>query len=156
MVIESRWLMVLGFLALSFAGAKTVVKYTQRGLRNNNPGNIRHGEPWVGMAETQDDPSFVTFATPEYGIRAMARVLTNYQQKYGINTVRQLISRWAPPEENDTESYIRSVAAQLGVDPNASINIAGALPVLIPAIVTHENGLNPYNAAQIQAGIRLA
>lgn len=132
-----------------------MVTYSQRGLRNNNPGNIRKGASWDGLAPVQSDESFATFVSPEYGIRAMAKVLSNYQTLYGINTVRGIISRWAPASENDTASYIAAVAGKLGVSPDAPISVAGALPVLIPAIIAHENGLNPYSANQILAGIRL-
>lgn len=153
---EHKLALILGLGILIFGGAAKVVQYTQRGLRNNNPGNIRHGEPWDGLSVTQDDPHFATFISPEYGIRAMAKVLTNYQQLYGLNTVRQWISRWAPPGENDTAAYVAAVAGRLGVSPDAPISVKGALPVLIPAIIQHENGLNPYTSSTILAGIRMA
>jgi len=83
-----------------------------RGIRNNNPGNIRrNGDPWQGLAETQGDKEFFTFATPVYGIRALARTLITYQDRHGLRTIRQIISRWAPPVENDTESYVKAVTA---------------------------------------------
>ena len=54
-----------------------------RGIRNNNPGNIdRNATKWQGMADKQDDPRFIVFTSPQYGIRAMARVLLTYQSKY--------------------------------------------------------------------------
>ncbi len=55
-----------------------------RGFRNNNPGNIRHGEPWLGLAEDQTDPDFCQFVSVEYGIRAMFRILETYREKYGL------------------------------------------------------------------------
>ena len=58
-----------------------------RGIRLNNPGNIEYGESWRGMAADQKDPRFVTFTEPVYGIRALAKLLLNYQRKHGIRTV---------------------------------------------------------------------
>lgn len=125
-----------------------------RGIRNNNPGNIvRSGATWVGMASEQPDSHFVTFDAPEYGIRAMARVLKNYMLG-GYNTVASIINRWAPPVENDTGAYVRSVASSMGVDPNMTID-ASYLEPLIAAIIQHENGQQPYDQSVIALGIQL-
>lgn len=150
----TTWLLI-ALAGLAFFGGGVVVFNQTRGLRNNNPGNIRHGSDWQGLAAVQSDPSFATFVSPEYGIRAMAKLLQNYQTVYGLNTVRQIISRWAPPTENDTGSYVNHVAELLGVHPDQSISVASALPVLIPAIVRHENGVQPYSAGTIAKGIAL-
>lgn len=148
------WLIAL--LAALFLGGGGYAVYTMtRGLRNNNPGNIRHGLDWEGMSPTQSDKDFITFISPEYGIRAMARVLSNYQALYGLDTIAKIISRWAPPKENDTASYIRSVSASLGIAPDTPIQVAQLLPRLIPAIVKHENGLQPYDTATLARGIAL-
>ena len=127
-----------------------------RGIRNNNPGNIRHGDDWDGLAKVQPDPAFCLFTTPEYGIRAMARVLTNYQRRHGIKTVRGIITRWAPPKENDTDAYVDHVAQVVGVDPDEPLVVIEVLPRLIPVIIKHENGQMPYSDDQIATGIRMA
>lgn len=127
-----------------------------RGIRNHNPGNIRHGDKWLGLAPAQDDPAFCSFVSPEHGIRAMAVILLNYQRKHGLETVREIISRWAPPCENDTEAYAAHVARVLGVDADARITVADRLPEIIPAIIRHENGRQPYDHATIQRGIVMA
>lgn len=126
-----------------------------RGIRNNNPGNIvRSGVTWQGMASDQSrDSRFVVFNSPEYGIRAMARVLKNYLAQ-GYNTVGEIINRWAPPIENDTGSYVRAVASKLGVNPNDPVD-ASHIPTIIEAIIQHENGQQPYPAEVIAQGIRL-
>ena len=129
---------------------------TPRGIRNNNPGNIRHGDNWDGLAKVQPDPAFCLFTTPEYGIRAMARVLTNYQRRHGIKTVRGIITRWAPPKENDTDAYVDHVAQVVGVDPDEPLVVIEVLPRLIPVIIKHENGQMPYSDDQIATGIRMA
>lgn len=126
-----------------------------RGIRNNNPGNIeRSGVTWKGMASDQSsDSRFIVFSAPEYGIRAMARVLRNYMAQ-GYDTVQEVINRWAPPIENDTGAYVRSVASKLGVDPTAPIGSAH-IPALIEAIIQHENGQQPYSMDIIARGIQL-
>lgn len=126
-----------------------------RGIRNNNPGNIRHGDQWVGMSENQTDPDYVQFISPEYGIRAMARVLKTYRNSYGLNTIAEIVSRWAPPSENDTQSYIKSVAQRLAVNPDQPINDFHT-PLLIAAIIQHENGQQPYSEETIAMGVAMA
>ena len=129
-----------------------------RGIRNNNSGNIRHGEKWEGLSDKQTDSSFCIFVSPEYGIRALAKVLLTYYKKYQLNTVKKIISRYAPPNENETESYIKSVANQLGVASDEVIDLSSVavLVVLLRAIIRHENGEQPYSDEQILKGIHLA
>lgn len=136
------------------------MRKTPRGIRNNNPGNIdRTATKWQGMAEGQSsDPRFVVFKAPEYGIRALAKTLLTYRSKHGLNTVRGIINRWAPPVENDTGAYVRAVARAVGVGPEDPIDVRTldhALPLTI-AIIIHENGQQPYTTAQLKAGLALA
>ncbi|SER29690.1 hypothetical protein SAMN05216522_1216 [Rosenbergiella nectarea] len=131
-----------------------------RGIRNNNPGNIRWGDDWQGLVPKSErtDKSFCQFTAPEYGIRAMIIILRNYEKKHGLNTVRKIINRWAPPVENDTEAYINSVAKQVGVDADKVIDVTDSR-VMIPlleAIITHENGSQPYDFATFVKAIDLA
>jgi hypothetical protein len=131
---------------------------TPRGIRNFNPGNIRHSRTlWQGEADVQADDSFVTFKAPEWGLRAIAKILLTYQ-KSGLNTVRKIISRWAPPNENDTEAYVAAVAAAVGVKPDAVLNVSASnvMAALVKAIVRHENGLQPYADAVVTEGLELA
>lgn len=137
-----------------------------RGIRNSNPGNIRHssGTRWQGMSANQNDAAFVQFTGPQWGIRAIARTLITYQDKHGLRTVRLIISRWAPPSENNTESYIRQVASRVGVSPDARIDVYdyGTMKVLVEAIIRHENGSGPltegnwYGDSLINEGLHLA
>ena len=130
-----------------------------RGIRNNNPGNIRWGENWLGLKQDgkEQDPSFCVFISAVYGIRALARLLLNYQKLYGLNTPRKIISRYAPPSENQTQAYIQSVSAQLGITPDGKVDLTeiGTLTVFIKAIIRHENGMQPYSNETIQKGIAL-
>lgn len=132
---------------------------TPRGIRNNNPGNIRRSaDPWQGLARDQNDDAFFQFAEPKWGIRALARVLISYQDKHGLRTVRAIISRWAPPVENKTSSYIDHVARRLGVGADDPLDVHDyrVLRGLVEAIISHENGQQPYTDAQIDAGLVLA
>lgn len=130
---------------------------TPRGIRNNNPGNIRHsGSQWQGMAPVQTDPDFVQFVSPEYGIRALSKILQNYSSRYGINTVRGIISRYAPASENNTDAYANAVARALGVTPDQTISVQQHLTALAEAIIKHENGQQPYQIAQIATGVGMA
>lgn len=151
------WLIVgLSIFASLAAGGAVVVYQKIRGIRNNNPGNIRlSSTKWQGMADAQTDGAFIQFVSPEYGIRAMARILNNYAAS-GYRTIRQVITRWAPPSENDTESYIRAVSSAVGVADNVPLDLRTQLNPLIKAIIRHENGLQPYSDDTINAGIALA
>ena len=127
-----------------------------RGIRNHNPGNIRHSsDKWLGEVQGSDK-AFKTFSTPVYGIRALAKLLLNYERKYSLNTISGLISRWAPTNENDTTAYVRGVATACGVDPYQPIDVPAYLTCLVPAIIKHENGSQPYSMETIEQGINLA
>lgn len=126
-----------------------------RGIRNNNPGNIeRNSIRWKGMAPEQRDRRFITFTRPEWGIRAIARILLG-DWREGQNTIASLISEWAPEVENDTKAYIKAVAKACKVDPYRPCNIPKLLVPLISAIIQHENGIQPYSPQLIQLGIDL-
>ncbi|MBI6256008.1 structural protein, partial [Proteus mirabilis] len=115
--------------------------------RNNNPGNIRHGSKWQGLSAQQTDKDFCQFVSPEYGIRAIYKLLQTYQKKYELNTVESIIDRYAPPNENNTAGYINRAAKDIGVSVNESINVSSK-PVAIAlatAIVGVELGYQPYS-----------
>ena len=125
-----------------------------RGIRNNNPGNVISGPTrWEGEIEGAD-PRYSSFASPEAGIRAMAKNLVAYQTK-GIDTVEGVISRWAPASENETAEYVKTVAAKLGVNPREPLNLSDrkTLTALATAIIEHENGNQPYSEKVIATGI---
>lgn len=140
------------------------IKDLPRGIRNNNPGNIEWGDPWQGLRPINErtDPRFCQFTTPAYGIRALARTLITYQDKYGIRTVTAAINRWAPPVENDTGAYVRAVQRAVGGDI-VNMHSYESLRPLVEAIIRHENGPGTlktentwYDAATIDEGLRLA
>ena len=98
-----------------------------RGIRNNNPLNIRKGNNWKGERPHQKDKEFEEFESMTYGVRAGFKILRNYMTGYGgktacLNTVRLIVRRWAPPTENATERYIDFVAKEMGIQPTDTIS----------------------------------
>lgn len=156
-MIKNKWIVWAAIVvALTYGGS---VVYTQsRGLRNNNPGNIRRtSDKWQGLRAIQTDDSFFQFTDAKYGIRAMAKLLKNYQTRYGLKTVNDIINRWAPPVENNTSSYVTHVAEVVGVGVNDPINLndTSVLTKLVNGVIKHENGINPYSNATIAEGVAL-
>jgi hypothetical protein len=135
---------------------------TPRGIRNNNPGNIEYSKnnKWRGLDSPPVEPQgrFARFQKPEYGIRALCRLLITYQAKHKLKTVRQLINRWAPPSENSTGAYIQAVADSLGAQPDDAIDVTDyrVMKGMVIAIIKHENGMQPYSDDVISAGIAMA
>lgn len=140
-----------------------------RGVRNNNPGNIRNKtkDKWQGLSEKQNDPSFLQFKDATYGIRAIARLLITYQDKYDCHTVNEFINRWAPPTENDTKGYSAAVLAHLNSViseyslQNTAIDMHqyGWLRGMVEAIIQQENGhpwMELYTNAEIDKGLLMA
>lgn len=162
---------VLALLARTNRGSQVVAAVTDtiastvRGLRNNNPGNVRLTSPptqwvgWVGPSE-QTDRAFVQMRSMTLGVRMAVTVFRNYQTRYGLKNVRELISRWAPPTENDTEAYIASVAARIGVAPGVPIDLRNrdTAFAFLRAVFRHENGAAAelIPAATIYDGIEAA
>lgn len=119
---------------------------TSRPLRNHNPLNIRRSANivWRGMAAKQPDPEFVTFVSDDYGLRAAFRVLDTYIERHRLVTVRAIITRWAPPSENDTETYIRIVCADALMLPDEEYPWTRTERiVLIGAMARVESGIRP-------------
>lgn len=142
-----------------------------RGVRNNNPGNIDYNprNDWqgqLGIEEGVDRPRFARFSEPVWGIRAMAKLILNYRGKDGmpgvgkpgIDTVREVITRWAPGNENNTEAYVQMVAKAMRVQPNDPIQLANRLLLtpMVAAIIRHENGYAPYDEEVVAQGVNLA
>ena len=94
-----------------------------RGLRNNNPLNIRRsGDKWQGLKVLQEDKAFFQFSEMKWGWRAAFRLLCHtYYGKYKLRTIRDIITRWAPPKENNTEAYIRRVTDRIGIGPDREL-----------------------------------
>jgi hypothetical protein len=144
-----------------------------RGYLNNNPGNVDRSPNFVWNSEIRDvnDPRltpfqrkeltsgrFAVFPAAAWGIRIIPKNLQSYQKKLGLYTVRGMISRWAPPNENNTEAYINRVCATLKVDDDERVDMWDyeVARVMTIAIIEVELGGNPYPPHVIEDGLRLA
>lgn len=129
-----------------------------RGIRNNNPGNIRIGVPWDGRKLPNTDGAFDQFIDPESGIRALAKLLLAYQDYHGLQTIREIISRYAPGNENNTQAYIDAVCRWTGLEPDAQLNLHNhaMMVALIIAIIKEENSGYEYPIEVVNRGVQLA
>lgn len=146
-----------------------------KGIRNNNPGNIEWGAPWQGLValDKRTDVRFCQFAQAVDGIRAIARTLITYYDKRTANdgskidTIREIIERWAPASDNnDVGAYASSIASLLSdVGPNDVVNMHDyrVMRAVVEGIIRHENGRGPlktpntwYESDVIDEGLRRA
>lgn len=86
-----------------------------RGIRNNNPLNIRIGNVWLGEVQENTDLEFEQFVSMEYGLRAAFVLLRRYINHYKLNTINMIIRRWAPSNENNTSKYSSTVCKRTGI-----------------------------------------
>ena len=122
-----------------------------RGFRNNNPLNIRKGSQWKGLSSVQSDKSFCVFTSMRYGIRAAIYLLLKYYKKYNLHTLYDIISRWAPKNENNTWNYCKLVALELHIPvkyiPTLDLHLnedTKLLYDLLNAMIYVENGRYLY------------
>ena len=134
-----------------------------RGFRNKNPGNIDYNarNRWqgqVGIETTGNPPRFAVFESHEFGIRALAMLLITYQDRHGLRTIRGIVNRWAPPNENSTDAYVHAVARKIGVSERDTLDLHtyAHMRPLVDAIITHELGGQPYSDAVLDEGLRRA
>ena len=115
-----------------------------RGLRNRNPGNIRRsGSRFRGEVVPGRDASFKEFETMAWGYRAMFVLLDSYRRRHALSTIRQFITRYAPPSENFTDGYIRFVARTAGIDADTPLDTRSPRDMipLVCAMSEIENGV---------------
>jgi hypothetical protein len=138
-----------------------------RGVRNNNPGNIERapGVRWQGEADDQtSDPRFVVFDHMKWGIRAICRVLITYQDKRQagdgsrIDSIREIIDRWAPPTENQTDAYVDHVVKLSEVEADETVDVYRwkTMRGLVLGICAHENNGWQPDPADLDAGMLAA
>lgn len=97
-------------------------KIVPRGIRNNNPLNIRIGNTWLGEKPNPTDREFEEFVSMSYGIRASFVILRRYIKRYNLNTVQLIVERWAPRNENATEKYIQYVCKEMNFTPDQTFS----------------------------------
>lgn len=128
-----------------------------RGLRNCNPGNIRRSATrYVGEVSPSRDAEFKEFETMAYGYRAMFVLIDSYRRRYGLNTIRSIISRYAPLTENFTEGYVRFITRRTGIAAEEKIDTRSAKDMIpiVAAMSEIENGV-AANMTDVEAGWEL-
>lgn len=127
-----------------------MVKSKPRGLRNNNPGNIRQSSVrYTGEVQPSKDGTFKQFQSMEYGYRAMFVLLHTYARKHGIDTIEKMISRYAPANENHTQAYIDAVSEWSGVPATSHLTTTNA-EVMIPIVAAMSRVENGVEAAMAE------
>lgn len=133
---------------------------TSRGLRNANPLNLRpSGDNWRGLREPQTDPGYLQFTSNFYGLRAGAKNLLTYYRVHKRRTVKDIITHWAPPSDNNpTTSYINTVCLALGVKPTDDIDLDNGetLRRLMEAMIQVECGSQPFSRIDLETAINAA
>lgn len=127
----------------------------RRGVRNNNPGNLRGA--YFGAVGS--DGSFAQYATPADGISALTKQLVRYYEGKTtgspLRTVRDIIKTYAPDSENNTDAYVKAVSQSLGVDPDTELDLKNpdVMTKFADAIIKHENGGNPYSMQYLRGAV---
>lgn len=129
-----------------------------RGLRNNNPGNIRLSATtqWQGEVRPSQDRSFCQFSTMGYGYRALIKLLQNYRRLNRCRTIADFVNRWAPPSENNTSGYISRVCKEMQVPSSyvPDVDDKATMCAFAAAVSQVENGV-PAVMADVVAGWNL-
>lgn len=119
-----------------------------RGIRNNNPLNIVKGNSWKGERAKQSDSRFEEFESMAMGLRAGFVLLRNYiegtkARPAKFNTVRKIVTRWAPPSENYTQRYIDNVCKWSGLLPDEVVRFRERkkMVAIVQAMVKMECGV---------------
>lgn len=114
-----------------------------RGIRNNNPLNIRRGDNWLGLSKQQTDPSFCQFDSMTYALRAGLIIIRKYMMKYNLHSIHAIVSRWAPPSENDTNAYVKSVSSMMKIHALQTFEFSdrGRIVALVSAMCKVETGI---------------
>lgn len=122
------------------------------GMRLHNPGNLRYiadaTRAWRGQIDQQS--GFGVYQSDELGCRAMGKQLSKYYAA-GLRSVEQIVSRWAPRNENDTASYINAVCQRMGVLYNSPLIFPDVLGSLMYAMIVQEQGYCPWDTATLRA-----
>lgn len=132
-----------------------------RGIRNNNPLNIRKGNNWKGERPNQSDKAFEEYTSMTYGIRAGFIIIRKYMSGYNgltekFNTIEKIIRRWAPPTENATQKYIDQVAKESGISPRLKLSFSDkkSMCAIVSAMIHVECG-QLVDMALIESGYDL-
>ena len=126
-----------------------------RGLRNNNPLNIRKSTDVFQGEIRSEDKAFKSFKAMSYGYRAAFKLLYNYYDKYKLDTIRKMISRWAPKNENDTKAYIGVVSKKAKIRPDTVLFFKRDEMCAIVAAMSEVENITPAVMSDVIAGWKL-
>jgi hypothetical protein len=127
-----------------------------RGIRNNNPGNIRlTSTPWRGKIPNAQntDKGFEQFESYTYGVRAAIKQIMRYKTAYGIDTVAAFVARWAPAADNNNEAaYVQLILQNTGGTPTTKIDLTDKATVfkIANAVGRKENGVDAIPLAAFE------
>ena len=128
-----------------------------RGIRNNNPINIRIGNVWLGEVLDPTDPEFEQFTSMVYGVRAGFVLLRRYIRHYHRTTIPLVIAAFAPSTENNTEAYIAAVCKMSKISREETLDFYNQDQMirLMDAMIFHECGQH-ISEQHIRDGSRFA
>jgi hypothetical protein len=128
-----------------------------RAERNFNPGNLNYAGQAGATLESGGGARFAKFASEEEGVAALVRQLRLYQQR-GIDTIGEIVKKYAPPNENDTQAYIASMARWTGLsaDEKLDFNDTDTVRRMVQGISRKEGRFTPLSEGQIMSGIGIA
>jgi hypothetical protein len=126
-----------------------------RGLRNNNPLNIRKSADVFQGEIKSEDKAFKAFKSMAYGYRAAFKLLYNYYDKYKLDTIRKMITRWAPEKENDTKAYIGVVSKKAKIRPDTVLFFERDEMCAIVAAMSEVENITPAVMSDVIAGWKL-
>lgn len=132
-----------------------------RGIRNNNPLNIRKGNNWKGERHPQKDKAFEEYESMEMGVRAGFKLIKNYMSGYNgltqkFNTIEKIVRRWAPPSENNTRKYIERVSQLSGIPSRQILSFSqrNYMVAIVDAMIRVECG-EPIDTSIIESAYDL-
>ena len=128
-----------------------------RGIRNNNPGNIRRTSRsmWLGMREKQEDKAFLQFKDMVHGLRAMWYLLHQYRYQYNCSTIQSIIHRWAPASDGNNErDYVTFIVNRTGIPATRKLIWDYEYKAVISAMCQMESNFTP-SAEQMEMSFKL-
>lgn len=133
----------------------TVSGNVPRGIRNNNPGNIKKSaSAWVG--KVGNDGTFEIFDTAQNGIRAMARLLRTYRNSYGLNTIRGIVARWTSGDSGTIQdNYVKHIVNRSGIQEHLQLIGISQYAAVVEAMIEFENARQqPYSKSMIVQAVQ--
>jgi hypothetical protein len=141
-----------------------------RNVRNNNPGNIKinKANDWNGSISNPSDKTFESFQTPEYGVRALNKVVdanikatNNFEEfvnRYASEPSEQAYFKQTGKLKPHLQNYAESLARSQQIDTSTNFPKSLDKKALLRAIIRHEGGqesLSYYDDSVLDSGLKL-